>query len=153
MRHFLEHTTMQPGRRSFLLGTAGALAAGLTAPFGRPGISQADSDVPHAPQHLKAPLPAPKPIPGGTDFPPFIHWFGPGPETITLPFTLFTLQGLNVEPSVITDFNGITALAYHVGTATGSDGLTYNLETDVRVFQGTYVAEDGSRHEGTFGEF
>ena len=143
---------MQPGRRSFLLGTAGALAAGLTAPLGRPGISQANSDVPHAPHHLQAPLPAPKPLPGGTDFPPVIHWFGPGPGTITLPFTLFTLQGVHVEPSVITDFNGVTALAYHVGTATGSDGLTYNLETDVRVFQGTYVAEDGSRHEGTFGE-
>jgi hypothetical protein len=62
------------------------------------------------------------------------------------------LQGLNVEPSTITDFRGVTALAYHVGTATGSDGLTYNLETDVRVFAGEYVAEDGSRHEGTFGE-
>jgi hypothetical protein len=158
MRHFLEHTTMQLGRRSFLLGTAGALAAGLTAPLDRPGISQADSDWPQLPQHLRAPLPAPKPIPGGIDLgsdfsPSFIHLFIPGPETITLPFTLFTLQGLNVEPSVITDFNGVTALAYHVGTATGSDGIEYNLETDVRVFQGQYVAEDGSRHEGTFGEF
>jgi len=158
MRHFLEHATMQPGRRSFLLGTAGALAAGLTAPLGRPGMSEANLDSSHPPEHVRAPLPAPKPIPGGIDLgsgfsPSLIHLFIPGPEDITLPFTLFTLQGVNVEPSVITNFKGVTALAYHVGTVTGSDGLTYNLETDVRVFQGEYVAEDGSRHEGTFGEF
>ena len=81
MRHFLEHATMQPGRRSFLLGTAGALAAGLTAPLGRPRISQANSDLPQAPQHLRAPLPPPKHIPGGIDLgsdfsPSFIHIFG-----------------------------------------------------------------------------
>jgi hypothetical protein len=58
-----------------------------------------------------------------------------------------------VEPSTITDFKGVTALAYHVGTVTGSDGVTYNLQTDVRVFEGEYIAEDGSRREGTFGEF
>jgi hypothetical protein len=155
MRHFLEHATMQPGRRSFLLGTAGALAAGLTAPLGRPRISQANSDLPHAPQHLRAPLPPPKHIPGGIDLgsdssPSFIHIFVPGPEEITLPFTGFALQGLNVEPSTITDFKGVTAQAYHVGSITGSDGLTYNLETDVRVYQGEYVAEDGSPHEETF---
>ena len=63
---------------------------------------------------------APKPIPGGIDLgsdfsPSFIHIFVPGPEEITLPFTGFALQGLNVEPSTITDFKGVTALAYHVG--------------------------------------
>ena len=142
MRHFHAHTTFQVGRRSFLLGTAGALAVGLPSPLARPKISEAHG----------APLPAPKPILGGFDVPPLIHEFLPGPEKITLPFTLITLQGLNVEPSTITDFKGFTALAYHVGTATGSDGLTYNLETDVRVLEGEYVAEDGSRHEGTFGE-
>jgi hypothetical protein len=142
MRHFLEHATFQVGRRSFLLGTVGTLAVGLSASLIRPKLSEA-----HA-----APLPAPKPIPGGLDLPPLIHIFVPGPEEITLPFTGFTLQGLNVEPSTITDFTGVTAQAYHVGTATGSDGLTYNLETDVRVFAGEYVAEDGSRHEGSFAE-
>jgi hypothetical protein len=144
MSHFREHTTFQIGRRSFLLGTAGTLAVGLSASLIRPKISEA-----HA-----APLPAPKPIPGGIDvsplIPPLIHIFVPGPETITLPFTRFTLQGLNVEPSTITDFQGVTAQAYHVGTATGSDGIRYNLETDVRIYEGEYVAEDGSRREGTF---
>jgi hypothetical protein len=152
MRHFLKHATMQPGRRSFLLGTAGTLAAGLAASLGQPGISEARFGFRHPPKHSSEPLSAPKPILGGLNVPPLIHEFLPGPETITLPFTLLTLQGLHVEPSTITDFKGVTALAYHVGTVTGSDGLTYNLETDVRVFEGEYVAEDGSRHEGTFAE-
>jgi hypothetical protein len=99
-------------------------------------------------------LPAPKPIPGGTEFSPFplIHELFPGPETITLPFTLVTLQGLNVEPSTITDFHGVTVLAYHVGTATGNDGTQYNLETDIRVMKGAYIAENGERRDGTFAE-
>jgi hypothetical protein len=139
MRHFLQHATLQAGRRSFLLGTAKALAAGLTASVVRPDISEADLSALHPPKHVLAPLSAPKPIPGSFDIPPLIHEFIPVPETITLPFTLIPLQGLHVEPSIITDFTGVTALAYHVGTVTGSDGLTYNLETDVRVFQGQYV--------------
>ena len=56
----------------------------------------------------------------------------------------------DVEPSVITDYKGVTALAFHVGTATGSDGRTYNLETDMRAMEGTYIAEDGSRKRGLF---
>lgn len=149
MRHFLEHAIPQVGRRSFLLGT---VATGLAAVLGRPGRSTADLGAQPLRKSDLAPLPAPKPIPGGLDLPPLIHEFLPGPETITLPFTLLTLQGLHVEPSTITDFQGVTALAYHVGTVTGSDGLTYNLETDVRVFAGAYVAEDGARCEGTFAE-
>jgi TAT (twin-arginine translocation) pathway signal sequence len=97
-------------------------------------------------------LPAPKPIPGGIQIPdgPLIHTFLPGPEDVTLPFTGLTLQGEDVEPSVITDFRGFTAVAYHVGTATGSDGQRYDLETDIRVMDGSYVAEDGSRKRGLF---
>jgi TAT (twin-arginine translocation) pathway signal sequence len=69
-------------------------------------------------------LPAPRPIPGGTQIPggPLIHVFAPGPPEVTLPFTGLQLQGLDVEPSVITDYRGVTALAYVVGAATGSDG-------------------------------
>jgi hypothetical protein len=107
----------------------------------------------HAHAHrLPRVLPAPKPIPGGIQIPggPLIHTFLPGPEDVTLPFTGLTLQGLDVEPSVITDYRGSTALAYHVGTATGSDGRQYDLETDIRVMQGTYDAEDGSRRHGLF---
>src|SRR4029450_4417688 len=65
-------------------------------------------------------------------------------------FTAVQLEGLDVEPSVITDYKGVTALAFHVGTATGSDGKQYNLETDLRAMEGSYVAEDGSRKRGLF---
>jgi hypothetical protein len=68
---------------------------------------------------------------------------------VTLPLTGITLQGFDVEPGTITDFRGSSAVAYHVGTATGSDGKTYNLETDVRIMEGEYVV-DGSVHRGAF---
>jgi hypothetical protein len=97
-------------------------------------------------------LPAPKPIPGGIQIPggPLIHVFLPGPKDVTLPFTGTQLQGLDVEPSVITDYRGFTALAYVAGTATGSDGQQYNLEADMRAMEGTYVATDGTRQRGLF---
>jgi hypothetical protein len=154
MRHFCRHARTKTGRRSFLLGTAGAIAAGIATSFGRAEASEAGFDFRHRRKHSREPLPAPKPIPGGTQIPdlPLFHEFLPGPETITLPFTLVTLQGLNVEPSTITDFKGVTVLAYHAGSATGNDGTEYNLETDIRVMQGEYVAENGERREGTFAE-
>jgi hypothetical protein len=94
----------------------------------------------------------PKPIPGGIELPDgtVIHVFAAGPPDVTLPFTGIQLMGRDVEPSVITDYKGVTALAFHVGTATGSDGRTYNLETDMRAMEGTYIAEDGSRQRGLF---
>jgi hypothetical protein len=97
-------------------------------------------------------LPAPKPIPGGNQVPggPFIHAFVPGPPDVTLPFSGLQLQGLDVEPSLITDYQGVTALSYLVGTASGSDGKQYLLEADLRAMEGRYVAEDGSRHRGLF---
>lgn len=150
MRHFCKHATRRTDRRSFLLGTAGALAAGFAASLHRPEIGEAGSG---SPKNFPAPLAAPKPIPGGEAIPELvIHELLAGPPTITLPFTGLQLIGLNVEPSTITDFKGVTALAYHTGTATGSDGLTYNLETDIRVMEGEYIGEDGKRHQGTFAE-
>ena len=56
-----------------------------------------------------------------------------------------------MEPSVITDYRGVTALAFHVGTATGSDGKRYNLETDMRAMEGTYISFNG--RAGTEGGF
>jgi hypothetical protein len=152
MRHFCKHAALQVGRRSFLLGTVGTVAAGIASSLSRAEANDASFGFLHAQKHGRPPLPAPKPIPGGVDIPPLIHEFLPGPETITLPFTRATLQGVNVEPSTITDFTGVTVLAYHAGTATGHDGTQYNLETDIRVMQGEYVAEDGTQHEGTFAE-
>jgi len=89
----------------------------------------------------------PVPIPGGLQIPggPFIHIFFPGPEALNPLF-----MGIDVEPSVITNFRGFSAIAYLAGTATGNDGKLYNLEADIRVYQGEYVASDGSHHFGTF---
>ncbi|TMK77243.1 MAG: hypothetical protein E6G47_11445 [Actinobacteria bacterium] len=89
---------------------------------------------------------APVPIPGGfVPFPgaPLIHVFAPGPVDLGL-------MGENVEPSTITNFHGFSALAYVGGTATDADGNTYTMQTDMRVFSGTYVSADGSVLQGTF---
>jgi hypothetical protein len=103
-------------------------------------------------RHRDRVLPAPKPIPGGSALPDgsMIHVFAPGPSQITLPYTGVKLQGLDVEPSVITDFSGFTALAFHVGSATDGDGKRYLLETDLRAYRGTYVAQDGVSRHGSF---
>ena len=66
----------------------------------------------------------------------------PGPTDVTLPFTGGQLQGLDVEPTTIRDFNGFSAVAFHVGTATGSDGTRYDLETDMRAFRGHLHRQD-----------
>lgn len=138
-------------RRKMLLGAAGMVAtAGLAGTLARPRLATASGgrDIP----------PAPRPIPGGTDLsefglsPPFdfIHLFTPGPPGVVLPLSGIPLEGLNVEPSLITDFRGAIALAYLVGEARGSDGVTYGLEVDIRAMEGDFVAEDGSQQHGTF---
>lgn len=96
---------------------------------------------------------APRPIPGGTQIPkgPLIHVFLPGPKSITLPFSKLQLTGEDVEPNTITNSNGFVAFAVLVGKA--GDAIRpdrYNLETDIRVFQGEYVGGDGVRRRGTF---
>jgi hypothetical protein len=137
-------------RRGFICTAAGATALAFVPGLSLRALARDDDD--------KQRLPAPKPIPGGLDLsglglaPPyhFIHVFPPGPENITLPFTGGRLQGLDVEPSTLTDFHGTTAVAFHVGEAKGSDGQTYNLETDMRVMEGKYVAVDGTTKHGSF---
>ena len=147
----------EPGisRRRFIhTAAAGATALAFGSGLSSRALAQDDHN-----RHGE-PLPEPKPIPGGTDLsglglkPPydFIHEFLPGPKDVVLPFTGVQLEGLNVEPSTITDFKGATALAYHVGKAKGSDGKTYNLETDFRVMKGRYVSVEGTRRQGTFAE-
>jgi hypothetical protein len=132
-------------RRGMLLSTGAAIAGAALA---GPGVVNAADDKED--QFTPLPLPLPKAIPGG--FAPGAHVFAPGPTDITLPFSHLQLMGLDVEPAVITDYSGFTALAFPVGTAHGSDGKHYNLEGDIRVFSGMYVPAGAStaRH-GTFG--
>jgi len=70
---------------------------------------------------------------------------------VTLPFSGLPLMGLDVDPCVITDFDGFSALAYPVGTARAHDGTRFDLEGDMRIYKGTYVSASGQRHQGTFG--
>jgi hypothetical protein len=135
-------------RRRFVQ-TAAVAAAGVTGSLARPaaGAAQGHDDGGHA----RAAVP-PKPIPGGLTLPDGsqIHVWPPGDPSVTLPFSGRTLQGFDVDPSTITDFRGFSAVAFHAGTATGSDGKTYNVETDLRAFKGAYVAADGTRRFGSF---
>lgn len=85
----------------------------------------------------------PVPIPGGDFVPTLIHNFLPGPTSIGF-------DGIDVEPNGITNFRGFVAQTTLGGTATGSDGITYLLASDMRVIQGEYVSEDGTHHRGTF---
>ena len=133
-------------RRRFVLTAAGTVTGATT---GLAWATPGGATPSHSPKRRISP--PPNPIPGGLQVAPgvVIHVFGAGDPSVTLPFTGITLQGLDVEPSTITDFNGSSALAYHVGTARGSDGRTYNLETDLRAFEGDYVV-DGEVHRGAF---
>ena len=87
------------------------------------------------------------PIPGGIalrpPFPPLIHTFAPGPIDQGD-------QGIDTDLSVIFNLRGFAALAYPVGTATDSEGNTYDMSNDMRLFQGEYVSVDGTHHRGTF---
>jgi hypothetical protein len=98
----------------------------------------------------------PSPIPGGVDLGEpigLIHWFLPGVEGTATPFGELPGMGLDVEPSTLTDFQGFNAYAVITGQAEGSDGKIYNVEFDVRVMEGDYIAEDGSAQHGVFGFF
>jgi len=134
-------------RRRFVqtVATAAVGATGVT--LTRPARTAAGGGE----RHRQAVVP-PKPIPGGVTLPNGmpIHVWPAGDPTVQLPFTHTTLRGLDVDPSTITDFGGFSAIAYHVGTATGSDGATYNLETHMTVQRGSYIASDGNRRFGTF---
>jgi hypothetical protein len=96
---------------------------------------------------------APRAIPGGIQIPkgPLIHVFVPGPKSVTLPYSKLQLMGEEVEPNTIANSNGFVAFAALVGKAGDATGPErYNLEADIRVFQGEYIGGDGVRRRGTF---
>ena len=84
----------------------------------------------------------PVPIPGGLA--PGLHVYLPGP--VELGF-----GGEDHEPSTITNFKGFSAIGYFAGQTVGSDGKTYDMFHDMRIYDGKYVAADGTIHRGTFG--
>jgi hypothetical protein len=141
------HRALKLSRRGFMQSAASA-AAGTTALLTSPSGAAASGEH-RAPERQVVP---PKPIPGGIDIGggQLIHVWAAGDPSVTLPFSGGTLMGFDVEPATIEDFKGFSAAAFHAGTARGSDGTTYNLETDMRAFRGAYVDTTGTRRFGTF---
>jgi hypothetical protein len=136
-------------RRAVVRGAAGVaagLAAGGAAPHGALAHDHG-GDL-----GRRDPVP-PEPIPGGIPISETqtIHVWSPGPPDVTLPFTGAVPQGLDVEPTTIRDFTGFAAVAFHVGRARDRDGTPYDVETDLRAFQGSYIDRTGTRRFGTFG--
>lgn len=85
----------------------------------------------------------PRPIPGG-----FSDTFDLVPKD---PFIHVLPPSLGLEMSTITDLNGVVGAAEIQGTAHGSDGTSYDFDTDMRFMQGTYVGLDGRVRKGSFG--
>jgi hypothetical protein len=86
----------------------------------------------------------PVPVPGGdvVAVPPvpaiFINQFVPGVGA--------GFDGLDAEPHGITNFKGVSAIGYTNGLATDNAGNTYQVITDIRVYQGDYIGA-----QSTFG--
>ena len=149
--HHLHHTHQDDerkgvSRRHLLMGAVGLSAAAATG--GLVGVGPADA--------AKIPVakPLPKPISGGFDSGDpnvgFVHLFLPGPTDAVTPVLGLQGEGLDVEPSTITDFEGFTAFAVLAGEARANDGNTYPVELDVRVMEGKYIAENGKTANGAF---
>ena len=135
-------------RRQLMAGVGAATLAGSIGTISRA--------LPAAAVEMRRARPAPAPIPGGVDVGEpvgLIHWFLPGPEGSVTPYNALEGMGLDVEPSSLTDYQGFTTYAVISGQAEGSDGKIYNVEFDVRVMEGDYIAEDGSAQHGVFGFF
>jgi hypothetical protein len=141
----LDQTTLPPrglDRRRFLIGSAGVVAgAGAARALAWPQVAGAAQPT----------IPLPEPIASVLFDPELpIHLQLPGPTDVTLLYSQTPLMGLNKERTTVGNFEGGTALAYLLGTATGSDGEEYGLELDLRVSEGMYQAADGSVNRGLF---
>ena len=96
--------------------------------------------------------PLPKPIPGGFSTPDgsVFHVYVPGPTGVNAPFNGFPLDGIDAEPSLISDFKGDVAFGITKGTATYDNGMAADVETDIRLMQGEYFDVNGDRQYGSF---
>jgi hypothetical protein len=119
-------------RRSFVRGT-GALVAAAAA--GR-AVS---------PQTAYAAGADPVPVPGSPNLAPFSVW------------APIFVDSIDADPSSITNFNGVSALAYVSGTVHRTNMLTGEVDVlpfvdaDMRFMQGVYRGIDGQARAGTFG--
>jgi hypothetical protein len=123
-----------------LLSRRQVLIRGAAAAGGLAGFSLLEPAVALARGHGN-----PNPIPGGLDESftpvpsnPFIHVLAPG-------------LGPQLEMATITDFAGVIGASEIRGTAHGSDGTTWDFDTDMRFMQGTYVDRNGQVRKGAFG--
>lgn len=75
----------------------------------------------------------PVPLPGGDIIQPFglFNQFFPGVGA--------GFDGLNADPHGINNSRTFVAMGYTAGTATDNNGKTYNVITDIRVYQGDYI--------------
>src|SRR5262249_44951337 len=88
----------------------------------------------------------PSPIPGGLKFTATGFDLVPSDPDLHL-----LLPGIGFEMSTITDFKGVVGGSEIRGTATGSDGSSWEFDTDMRFMQGTYVDTGGRVRTGSFG--
>jgi hypothetical protein len=123
-----------------LLSRRQVLVRGAAAAGGLAGLGLLEPAVAFARGHG-----VPNPIPGGLDdsfnpvpSDPFIHVLAPG-------------LGPGLEMATITDFKGVVGASEIRGTARGSDGSTWDFDTDMRFMQGTYVDQSGRVRKGSFG--
>lgn len=135
-------------RRGFFVGAGAAGAVAATTAIGATPAGATPSSLPAA-------VPVPEPIPGGflldpTDESSIIHFLLPGPPGSATQFFGFPGEGLDVDPSTMTNFRGDHAFAVLAGQATGSDGATYNVEFDLRIYSGSYIAADGVERDAAF---
>jgi hypothetical protein len=97
------------------------------------------------------PAAAPKPLPGGTQFPDpmgFLHFYLP---TDTLMPDAPDIASGNGDPSTIYDFNGTTGVFEPFGgTGTDNEGNTLHWAADIRFIDGEYLDANDNRQHGTF---
>lgn len=84
----------------------------------------------------------PVPIPGGDLIAPFglFNQFFPGVGT--------GFDGLDADPHGITNTDGFVAMGYTTGKAKDNNGKTWNVLTDIRVYQADYVGAEANGGAG-----
>ncbi len=137
--HFWERAV---SRRNMLLGTTAAAGFMVGRPFLPPRFL--------TPARAATTATEPRPIPGGIvvlDQQRF-HAYPPGRMNPLDPASPIS------EPSTITDFDGVLAIAQTLGRGTGVEKgveAPMTFDSDMRFMAGRYIGMDGQTYTGTFG--